>query len=422
MLVHWIWLATRPKLSDREKAQLLEHFQDPEDVYFADPGVLEQSGIEGEKLEALTDLDLSQAERILRQCADKQIHLLTLHDAAYPGRLKNIADPPLVLYYKGTLPDFDGSPLVAVVGTRKATPYGITIAKRMGYDIAKSGGVLVSGMAYGIDGIAMQGALSAGGTVVGVLGCGVDVVYPASNRSLFADTQVRGCLLSEFPPETEPFKWNFPRRNRIISGISCGVVVVEAPEKSGSLITARQAAEQGRDVFAVPGNVDSPTFAGSNTLIRDGAIFVQTGWDVMSEYEALFPDRIHKPREASRLSGYPDEAVKMAAEAEKSPAKVAQKSRLPWKKSPSKPKKDKKTIDNGGEAPYSDVDNTISKELPSLTPDEQKVLAFVGAEGCLVDDVIAKSGLPAGLVLSALTMLQIKGTVESLPGKRVRKL
>lgn len=422
MLVHWIWLSTRPKLNDREKARLLEHFQDPEDIYFADPGVLAQTGLDQDALDALADRNLAQAEQILRQCADKQIHLLTLNDAAYPHRLKNIPDPPLVLYYKGTLPDFDGSPLVAVVGTRKATPYGITIAKRMGYDIAKSGGILVSGMAYGIDGIAMQGALSAGGQVVGVLGCGVDIVYPRSNASLFADTQIHGCLLSEFPPETEPFGWNFPKRNRIISGISCGVVVVEAPEKSGSLITARQAAEQGRDVFAVPGNVDVPTFAGSNSLIRDGAIFVQSGWDVMSEYQALFPGKIHKPGEMSRLSGYPDEAVKMASEAEKPAAKVAQKPTLPWKKEPSKPKKDKKTIDNGGEAPYIDVNAAIKNVLPSLTPEEQKVLDLVSGEGCLVDDVIAGSGLPAGQVLSALTLLQIKGAVANLPGKRVRRL
>ncbi len=413
MLVHWIWLSTRPKLNDREKAQLIGHFHDPEDIYYADPGALALEGLDQEALEALQDKNLIPAEEILNQCADKQIHLLTYRDAAYPSKLKNISDPPLVLYYKGRLPDFDGAPLIGVVGTRQATAYGIGVAKRMGYQIARCGGIVVSGAATGIDGAAMQGALSANGEVVGILGCGVDIIYPRSNRGLFLDTERRGCLLSELPPGTEPFKWNFPKRNRLISGLSCGVLIVEAPEKSGALITARQAADQGRDVFVVPGNIDVPSCAGSNALLRDGAIAVSSGWDVISEYEGLYPDKIHKDQSPCHMAGYPDE---LANRTERTEVQVAQRPRLSWKKTISKAKKDKKPIDNGAEPPYSEL---IKDKKTDLTEQEQKLLALLSGGERLVDDVIAESGMASGTVLAVLTMLEIKGAVTRLPGRRI---
>ena len=413
MLIHWIWLATRQGLNDRMKVAVLQHFQDPEDAYYAEGEAFRRiDGLTIENMEALQDKNLKQAGKILDQCADKDIHILTFQDAAYPRRLKNISDPPLVLYYKGRLPDFDDSPLVAVVGTRKASGYGLTAAKRMGYQIAKCGGTVVSGMAFGIDGVATDGALTAGGTVVGVLGCGADVVYPLSNRALFADVERRGCLLTEFPPETPPQKWNFPKRNRIISGLSCGVLVVEAPFKSGALITARQAADQGRDVFVVPGNIDVPTCAGSNALMRDGGIPVICGWDVMSEYESLYPEKVHRDDEPSRVTAYPDEVARMVAETEKQPLKVAQKPRLLEKIGAVKTKKDKKVIDNGGATPYIDVE----KKLPPLNDEEQAVIDQLKQGQRLRDDVIAQSGLPAGKVAAILTMLEIKGIIRRLPG------
>ena len=295
MLIHWIWLAHRPGLNDRAKAALLQHFRDPEDIFFADKNAFDHiEGLSAEAVESLWDKNLIPAEEILEACSREKLHILTYRDAAYPARLKNIADPPIVLYYKGQLPDWDASPVIGVVGTRKASAYGMTTAKRMGYQIAKCGGIVVSGMAYGIDGMAMAGALTAGQPVVGVLGCGADIVYPVSNRGLFRDVEQYGCILSEFVPGTPPAKWTFPKRNRIISGLSCGVLVVEAPEKSGALITARQAVEQGRDVFVVPGNIDNPCCVGSNRLLRDGAIMAESGWDVVSEYEALYTDKIRK--------------------------------------------------------------------------------------------------------------------------------
>ena len=416
MIVHWIWLATRHGVSDRLKVELLHHFQDPENVYFADTDSYRQvEGLTTEGMEALKDKDLRPAEKILDDCRREKLQILTYQDAAYPGRLKNISDPPLVFYYKGRLPDFDGLPLVGVVGTRGASPYGLTTAKRMGYQIARCGGIVVSGMAFGIDGMAMRGALTGGGAVVGILGCGAEQVYPISNRSLFADTESYGCILSEFPPGTPPLARNFPKRNRIISGLSCGVLVVEAPEKSGALITARQAADQGRDVFVVPGNIDVPTFVGSNRLLRDGAIAVSHGWDILSEYEALFPDKIRKDLGHNQLSISREELaqnVEPAAEV----SKVAQNPRKPAKKKPIKQETEKKVIDKAASSPYSDVNDI----LPKLSADEQTIVSAIGKDERLVDDVIAETGLPVGKVLATLTLLEVKGVVKRLPGKRVR--
>lgn len=416
MIVHWIWLATRQNLPDRLKVELVRHFQDPENVYFADgESYREIDGLTAEGAAALQDKDLSQANQILDDCDRAGLRILTYRDAAYPSRLKNISDPPLVFYYKGRLPDFDGQPLIGVVGTRGASPYGLTVAKRMGYQISRCGGIVVSGMAYGIDGLAMRGALTAGGTVVGVLGCGAEQIYPPSNRALFADTESYGCILSEFPPGTPPMARNFPKRNRIISGLSCGVLVVEAPEKSGALITARLAADQGRDVFVVPGNIDVATFVGSNRLLRDGAIAVSHGWDILSEYEAQFPGKVRRDTAGNLQTAYADE-VSEPVEVEKEVHKVAQKSRVPAPKKPPKQEIKKKVIDKGNSSPYSDVNDI----LPKLSSDEQTIVSAIGKEEQLVDDVIAATGLPVGKVLATLTLLEVKGVVRRLPGKRVR--
>ena len=415
MLVHWIWFAHRPSVSDRMKLMLLEHFREPEDIYFADSDAFDHiPGMSQEIKEALQDKNLTQAEQILDVCRKKRIHFLTIRDAAYPVRLKNIADPPVLLYYKGTLPDLDGSPVIGVVGTRKASAYGMTTAKRMGYQIGRCGGIVVSGMAYGIDGMAMAGCLTAGQPVVGVLGCGIDIVYPLSNRALFRDTEEYGCIFSEFAPGTQPAKWTFPKRNRIIAGLSCGVLVVEAPEKSGALITARQALDQGRDVFVVPGNIDVPSFAGSNGLLRDGAIPALSGWDVIGEYEALYPDRIRREEKEAHLTAYPDELQKMQNE-EKRCAKVAQKVKKPVLAPALEEKSFPKTIDKPKSAPYSDV-NTV---FPKLSAEESAIVVSLKQGQRLVDDVIAETGLSTGKVLALLTMLELKGMVQRHPGKRI---
>ena len=410
MLIHWLWFATRTGLGDKMKSALLSHFEDPESVYFAPELEFERfEDLSGAAVESLMDKDLTQCEDILAQCQEKGIHILTFQDAAYPARLKNIPDPPMVLYYKGTLPAFDDLPVIGVVGTRKASVYGLTTAKRLGYQIAACGAAVVSGAASGIDGVAMKGALTAGGTVVGVLGCGADVVYPASNRWLYADTEKYGCLLTEFPPGTPPVGRNFPRRNRIISGLSCGVLVVEAPEKSGALITARLSADQGRDVFVVPANIDVESARGSNALLRDGAIPVSSGWDIVSEYRHQFPGKVRERRTAVTLTANPEELSREREE----PLKVAQE---PEKRAEKKEKKSllrKKVIDNGAKSAYSD----FKKTQTALTPDEELIVQTLGNGQMLVDDLIAGSGKAPGAVLAGLTMLEVKGIVRRLPGR-----
>lgn len=415
MLVHWIWLSTRRSISDRVKAELVRQFQDPEAIYFADAETFSQiDNLSDEGKSALADKNLTDAQKILRDCRRENLGILTYQDAAYPARLKNISDPPLVFYYKGRLPDFDGSPLIGVVGTRKASSYGMNTAKKLGYQIARCGGTVVSGMAYGIDGMATRGALSAGMPAVGILGCGADIVYPASNRGLFEDMEQYGCLLSEFTPGTPPMPHNFPKRNRIISGLSCGVLVVEAPEKSGALITAQLALDQGRDVFVVPGNIDVDTFVGSNRLLRDGAVAISSGWDILSEYEQQFPKKVRKFDAPLRRSAEGQQG-EISAEPEKIQPKVAQKPSNLGKKNVSKQNRDKKVIDNNVPSPYSDVED----KLPPLLPEEQKIVSCLTKEPRPVDDVIAETGLPTAKMLAVLTLLQVKGVVKQHPGKRI---
>lgn len=412
MLIHWIWLATRPDMQDWEKLQVLSHFRDAEDVFFADGEsyrIVEE--LSQKAYAALCDKSLATAKAILQDCEDMNIRILCYGDAAYPARLKNIADPPLVLYYKGRLPDMDSAPVISAVGTRKCTPYGIHVARKLGGQMVRCGAILVSGIAEGIDAAAMSGALSAGGTVVAVLGNGADVVYPAVNRSLYADTERYGCLITEFPPRTPPYKWNFPKRNRIISGLSNGVVVIEAPNGSGSLITARRAAEQGRDVFVVPGNVDMPTCMGSNALMREGAIPVSRGWDVVGEYKHLYPEKVRPDFANITPAGFDLEV--MADEPEQ--LKVAQTPRVPAKTRSSDRKKEKKPIDNGAEQPYSD----IRDPLKGLNDTEKAIVNLLLQGERLVDDVIAESGLSTAAVLASLTVMEIKGIVKRMPGKRV---
>ena len=412
MLIHWIWFATRTGMGDKMKSVLLSHFEDPEAIYFAPELEFERfEELSPAAVEHMMDKDLTECEQILESCREKGIHILTFQDAAYPARLKNIPDPPMVLYYKGSLPAFDELPVIGVVGTRRASAYGLTAAKRLGYQIAACGGCVVSGMATGIDGTAMKGALTAGGTVVGVLGCGADIVYPASNRWLYADTEKYGCILSEFPPGTPPVGRNFPRRNRIISGLSCGVLVVEAPEKSGALITARLSADQGRDVFVVPANIDVESAMGSNALMRDGAIPVSSGWDILSEYRYQFPSKVRQNRTPVRMTATAEE---LSREREQ-PAKVAQEPKKSPEKKPKLSLLRKKGIDNSEKSAYSDFKKTQS----ALSAEEQSIVSALENGQRLVDDVIAELELAPGVILASLTMLEIKGIVRRLPGRYI---
>lgn len=314
---------------------------------------------------------------------------MPLYDADYPDRLRNIYDAPLVLYVKGELPPVDDSPCIAVVGTRKAHPYGQRCARKFGGDLARCGGVVVSGLAEGIDSAAISAALEAGGQVIGVLGTGVDVVFPAWNGELQDAVAKRGALISEYPPGTRGSRINFPQRNRIISGLSVGVVVIEAPEKSGALITANRASEQGRDVYVVPGNIDDPGFVGSNLLIRDGAILATNAWDIIAGYRWQFPDRIQ--RRDSRMQAV-IEAVKGIAEPGKGKISAADA---------------KKSVDKPKHKEYIDM-----KADEQLSPGELAILRALSDGAKQTEELIEITGAEASDMLSDLTMLELEGYVR----------
>lgn len=282
-LKYWVWLSSLAKISPRKRIRLLEHFHDPAFIWEASEAELRSlsfctPGIVG----CILDREARKEANIIidrvRKC---DADIITINDSAYPQALRQTADPPVVLYLRGKL--VKSSLCVAVVGSRRATPYGQEMARRLSQELARHGVTVVSGMARGIDSKAHLGSLEAGGRTVAVLGCGVDIVYPPENNELMERIIKSGTVISEYPPGTAPIPFNFPARNRIISGLSQGVVIVEASEKSGSLITADFALEQGRDVFAVPGNINSGNSKGTNRLIREGAKIITGAGDILEE-------------------------------------------------------------------------------------------------------------------------------------------
>lgn len=368
---YWIWLSRCKGKSNQEKLALCQRFGDARTVY--ESGVLAQTGLE-------------EAVQILHRCEALGVGLLTAGDTRYPRRLLAIADPPLVLYFKGVLPDFDREAAIGVVGTRKASAYGLMIAETMGQQISLHGGLVVSGMAAGIDAQAGWGAVRCGMPTVGVLGGGIDVIYPASNRALYEAVEARGCLVSEYPPGTAPGRWTFPQRNRIISGLCVGVLAVEAPEKSGTMITVRDAQKQGRDLFVVPGQVGSAFCEGTNSLLAEGARAATCGWDILRHFQAQFPDKLREKAAQRKEDSLP-------------PVHMPK----PKPKIHPTPKVEPKSV---SEMPQGD------------TAEEQAVLDALSQGERNYDEIITATGLPAGKVLAVLTMLEIKGMVKSLPGRR----
>ena len=377
---YWVWLSALNGLGSRAAHAVVEHFGSPMEAYFAPyDSYRELPDVTERDAELLGDKDLSEAERILGECEEKNIRIMTAADADYPLRLSQIYDAPQVLYLRGKLPYLDECPAIAIVGTRKASPYGEKMASSLGYQVAKGGGVIVTGMALGNDAAAARGALMAQGKCVGVLGTAIDVDYPRQNASLIADVAATGCIMSEYPPGSGIM--NFPRRNRIISGLSSGVCVVEAPLKSGALITANDALEQGRDLFVVPGNADNPNCEGSNNLLRDGAKVVMTGADILEEYSGLFAVRV---AEGEKKKPY---------ETVKAPDVV---------------------VDKKETAAYIDVESRLAG-----CSDSQKVLLRLLGEGeKQADELIAASGFGPAKVMAEMTILGIRGLVSAKPGKR----
>lgn len=418
MQKHWVWLATRSGIGVRGRAELLRRFGTAERIYAMDRAALQaEEGLRRSWLEPLLDKTLDGAERILAQCDRFDIRLLTYAEPAYPERLRNIADPPALLYYQGRLPDFDHEAAIAVVGSRRCSAYGLLHAKKFSRLIAASGGLVMSGGARGIDTMALQSAMDLPEPVVCVLACGLDIAYPPENGQLFAQIASRGCLLSEYPPGTSPMRGNFPVRNRILSGLSVGVLVVEASAQSGALITARLALEQGRDVFAIPGNLGVASCEGTNRLLREGALMPENGWELLQEYTHLFPGKLADGRRREVMEQRFGSHYAAAVPAQPLPERPAKPAR-PAAPSPEKsPALDKKDIDNPPARPYSDR----KKAPPALSGDEAAVYAALTPEPILADLLTEHTGLPPQRLLAAMTMLQIKGLAKKLPGNRYQR-
>ena len=404
-LKYWLWLTGRKGLEGRARTELLERLGSPERVYFAGEEEYRLLGLSQRSIHALMDKSLDGANRILGDCDRLGIHVMTMQDAIYPERLCAIHQPPMVLYWKGREISFDDEAAIAIVGAREATPYGIRMARQLGLDLTRAGALVVSGLAQGVDGAAIRAALLAGGPVASVLGNGLDVVYPRQHRDLYADVAAAGMLLSEYPPGTEPYRGNFPVRNRIISGLSVGVVVTESRRSGGSLLTANHALEQDREVFAVPGPADAPFSEGTNRLIQEGAAkLILSAEDVVCELVDRFPHKLGKrppmdPEERrQRLSSLEGEGETPAPSREETPP-------VP-----------EKEVDNPPAMEYIDW-----KECQgTLTEDQQKVLLALQEGTMTVDDVVERTQVEARRVLSALTMLQIQGLAEEAGGNRFR--
>lgn len=352
---YWIGLKAVPGIGNVTFRRLLERFESPQAALSASKEDLAAvRGVSSAVIEAIR-LNAWQrfAEEECRRLKSACVKLVTFTSVDYPKSLFEITDPPPFIYLKGRL--VCNGPAIAIVGSRKATSYGLMTTARLAEGLAQNGIIVVSGMARGVDTAAHKGALLGGGGTIGVLGCGVDKIYPPENRKLFEEMVEKGALISEFPLGTLPLSENFPRRNRIISGLSRGVLVIEAAENSGSLITAQYALEQGRDVFAVPGNISFASNRGSNRLIKQGAKLVDRIEDILEE-----------------LPGYQMEPIGEAA-------------------APDKPQF-------------------------ALSPKEAAIYELLARSPLHIDDVIAQTELTAGEVSSMLLHLELKGAITPLPG------
>jgi DNA processing protein len=365
----WVALALTPGLGARTAGKLLREFGSPEGVFNASLTALEAQGLPAPVAQAIHSREpLSAAAKELAQAQQAGCRLLTWDEPAYPHLLRQIYDPPPLLYARGNIELLDRHS-IAIVGARRPTPYGNQMAERLARDLAERGLVIVSGLARGIDSSAHKGALaSTRGATIGVLGCGIDIVYPKENKKIFAQMEERGAMISEFPLGTFPAPQNFPIRNRVIAGMALGVVVVEGAQYSGSLITARLAMECNREVYGVPGNATQPTSFGPNQLIKQGAKLVTSWEDVIEE----LPTDI-------RAELLPVETTTAAERA--------------------------------------------SLLEQSLSPTQRTLYELLGTDQSRhVDELVEESGLSSSEVLAALFELEMQGVVRQLPGKQFLKV
>lgn len=391
---YWLWLSSQTRLSPRARAAVAKHYGGAEEAFHAPAGDFSRvPGVNRLEARLLEQRDMSRVEPILAACQIQGIDIITMQDADYPARLKNIFAPPVVLYVKGSLKGLDEEAAVAVIGTRKATPYGLKMGRNLAWEIAKAGGVVVSLMTEGVDQAAAKGALLAGGRCIAVLG----TAHRERESALCRDIARSGALVSEYAPGTPSLKSFFRDRNRIASGLSVGVAVVEAPENSGALLFAAEALEQGREIFAVPGNADAPNSAGTIELIKQGAKPVTCGWDVLEEFAPLYPEKLR----GKNLEKAPEQRP---AEPEKSSDRES--------KMPREPKKE---IDKEKGKGYID----LREQLSGLSAEQLEIVKAISGGSRHIDDIIETTGYTAAKVLSQLTLLEIKGYIRRDAGKRI---
>ena len=369
--VYWLWLASMTEASLNSKAALIEAYGTAENAFLAEPGeFFHVDGISQRDAELFEQRDLSAADRIPELCRKENIRILTMDDPEYPQRLKNIYAPPYVLYVKGNLPEIDKEPIVAIVGTRRATAYGKRMSRDIGYQYARCGGIVASGLTGGIEECAAEAVLAAGGKVIGYLGTAI----PMAAGELAEKVAEKGALISEYAPETPTQRIFFRHRNRIGAGISAGVCAVEAPLKSGTVLFVSEALEQGKEIFAVPGNADSEASAGIHRFIREGATLVTSGSQIAEELLPMFPDR---------LNPFHDETYRSD--------------------------KAKKVIDKENSDCYIDKSDV---SLEGLTDVQKKIVIAVANGSCTVDSIIQETGIATPILLSQLTILEIKKKIR----------
>ena len=444
----WIWLAEALGAGSRVFRSLIDLYDSPYELFLLEESEIERiPSLTDRAARALSEKSLDRATKIMETCERSGIGIVTYGDENYPKVLRDIQSPPCVLYYRGTLPDWNSRLCIGMVGTRRMSAYGLRVAYKISYELAYAGAIVVSGMAAGIDGVCAAAAMAAGGTTVAILGCGVDVVYPKHHRPLWNSIAEQGVVLSEYPPATRPATYHFPQRNRLISGLAQGTVVIEAGIGSGSLITAKDAILQGRDVFASPANVGRKGADGTPGLLRDGARMALSTDDVLAPYQYTYAESLNLEKyEASKalesidlshmaslgvieLSSNASGETKMNLNPAKSTnADTKEKKSMPRRTSSAKAEKTPATVAEPKEKREEEpkILTAPPKVIPeatlaTLTPIQKAILESIPDDGTLSTDAIFALEHPYADIMASLTMLEIMGLIQKLPGSLYKK-
>ena len=438
-ILYYIWLSASCYPSSTTPKILFEHFGSIEKIYTATKEDYEKASIPKSDIAILGNKNLDTAKKYYDYCSKNNVSFLCYEDSYYPERLKIINNPPSLFYYKGKLQLLDDFPCITMVGTRSCSERGFRLAYSIGYDAASKGAVIVNGLALGIDGACIAGALDANGYAVGLLGCGIDRIYPYGNKELFDRLSASGLILTEFSPFTKPDAKNFPVRNRVMSALSIATAVFEAADGSGALITAKHALEQGRRIFAVPGKPYDKTYAGPLELIKDGATVFTEADDILLEYSMSFPHRINLANKNTIPQSKIDALVAQYFKKDVDPDMPVNRRYGKGKDGAylSSANNDKneqvKTAENKFESSFiekaqSPVENpkpeqkteSKSTDLSILSVTEKQIYDLLNDKGECSPDQIAEYGIKIDDILSALTLLEIYGLIEAMPGGKYR--